>query len=47
MKETNISWITKMSWHDVKEFVVNEMAKRSEGKIQILEEVDEERMIEN
>ena len=47
MKETNISWITKMSWHDVKEFVVNEMAKRSAGKIQILEEVDEERMIEN
>ena len=47
MKETNISWIIKMSWHDVKEFVVNEMAKRSAGKIQILEEVNEERMIEN
>ena len=47
MKETNISWITKMRWHDIKEFVVNEMAKRSAGKIQILEETNEERMIEN
>ena len=47
MKETNISWITKMSWNDVKEFVVNEMAKRSAGKIQILEEINEEKMIEN
>ena len=47
MKETNISWITKMSWHDVKEFVVEEMAKRSAGKIQILEETNEERMIES
>ena len=36
-----------MSWHDVKEFVVDEMAKRSAGKIQILEEINEERMIEN
>jgi len=42
-----MDWITRTCWDDIEEFVIEERAKRSEGKIQILEEVNEERMIEN
>ena len=47
MKKISMDWITRTSWDDIEEFVIEEMTKRSEGKIQILEETDEERMIEN
>src|SRR3989440_2188469 len=47
MKKISMDWITRTCWDDIEEFVIEERAKRSEGKIQILEEVNEERMIEN
>src|ERR1044072_7679726 len=47
MKKISMDWITRTCWDDIEEFVIEEKAKRSKGKIQILEEIDEERMIEN
>src|ERR1051326_5501168 len=44
MKKISMDWITRTCWDDIKEFVIEERAKRSEGKIQILEEMDKGRM---